>query len=53
MQQKIRYQTLGVERPRARVALVRPIRSEYEDYKRKVLGEDIETPHRIKYKKLA
>ena len=27
--------------------------SEYEDYKRKVLGEDPDQPHRIKYKKLA
>jgi sulfate-transporting ATPase len=27
--------------------------SEYEDYKRKVLGEDTDTPHRIKYRKLA
>ena len=27
--------------------------TEYEDYKRKVLGEDVDQPHRIKYKKLA
>jgi len=27
--------------------------TEYEDYKRKVLGEDPEQPHRLKYKKLA
>jgi sulfate-transporting ATPase len=27
--------------------------SEYEDYKKKVLGEDVDQPHRIKYKKLA
>jgi len=27
--------------------------TEYEDYKRKVLGENVDQPHRIKYKKLA
>ena len=27
--------------------------TEYEEYKRKVLGEDVEQPHRLKYKKLA
>jgi sulfate-transporting ATPase len=27
--------------------------SEYEEYKKKVLGEDVDQPHRIKYKKLA
>jgi ATP-binding cassette ChvD family protein len=27
--------------------------TEYEEYKRKVLGEDVDQPHRIKYKKLA
>ena len=27
--------------------------TEYEEYKQKVLGEDVDQPHRIKYKKLA
>ena len=27
--------------------------TEYEEYKKKVLGEDVDQPHRIKYKKLA
>ena len=27
--------------------------TEYEEYKKKVLGEDVEQPHRLKYKKLA
>ncbi|MFP5487862.1 MAG: energy-dependent translational throttle protein EttA [Acidimicrobiia bacterium] len=27
--------------------------TEYEDYKKKVLGEDVDQPHRLKYKKLA